>query len=229
MADFVRARASKVYRLDEGIDLEAAALTELYAVSIHAMRRAMVEPADTVVIIGVGKLGLALLDTVKEVGPSLIIACDVQDYRLDIARRIGAHYCINSSREDPVARVMEHTEGVGAAKVFEAVGHSALPEGAGQPMTQAVEMMRSAGRVIVMGQGPDAARILFKPFVLREGEIIASRVNAGEFPRAIRFMAQGRYHPDLLITHRMSLDDAPRGFRLMDEGVNGALKVVLKV
>jgi len=228
MAEFVSVRAAKVFKLPDNVALEAAPLIELYAVSIHAMRRAVIEAADTVVILGAGRLGLVLLDTVKELGPSQIIVCDIRDYRLDIARKMGAHHCINSAREDPVARVCELTDGLGAAKVFEAVGHSELPPGAPQPMTQAVEMICSAGRVIVLGQGTDAAPITFKPFVLREGEIIASRVNAGEFPQAIRYMSEGRYHPELLITHRMGIDEAPNAFRLLDDGEE-AIKVMLKV
>ena len=125
---------------------------------------------------------------------------------------------------------MELTDGAGADRVLEAVGHAKLVgPNPTEPMTQAAQMVRAAGRVVVLGQGPVPAPILFKPFVWKEAEIIASRVNQGEFPRALAMLANGRFHPDRLITHRLPLERAAEAYAILADPAEHALKLLLEI
>ena len=182
------------------------------------------------VILGAGKLGLSILDVLcHSASPAMTIVTDFQPFRLETARKLGADYAINIKDEDPVERVMEITGGAGADCVIEAVGHYYLVEGQESPLAQAVDMIRPAGRVVTTGMGDQQSSVSFKTLVMKEAKIIASRVPLGEFPRAMRMMASGLLHPDLLITDQMTLRDIDTAFAKVDREEGETLKVVLDV
>jgi threonine dehydrogenase-like Zn-dependent dehydrogenase len=118
---------------------------------------------------------------------------------------------------------------VGADCVIEAVGHYHATGEQGPPLGQAVKMIRNAGRIVTAGLGEQLSAVHFKTLVLKEAEVIASRVTQGEFPRAIAMLANGQLHPDLLITHRSPLSEAAAAFQRIDGDETGTLKIVLEV
>jgi len=75
-------------------------------------------------------------------------------------------------------------------------------------------MIRHGGRVVTAGLGDQLTPVHFKTLVMKEGAIIATRVTAGEFPRALRLLAKGLLHPERLITHEMPVQDAAAAFKL---------------
>ena len=90
-------------------------------------------------------------------------------------------------------------------------------------------MIRPAGRVVTAGLGEQLSAVHFKTLVLKEAQIIASRVTLGEFPRAIHMMSRGLLHPELLVTHQMALADAPSAFTQVDHDDPSTIKVVMDV
>jgi threonine dehydrogenase-like Zn-dependent dehydrogenase len=229
-AERVAAPAKSCFRVPDGLSLRHAALTEVYSIGCHAAQRAQIDPGDVVVILGAGKLGQAVFENVRHTAARQVIVTDLVPERLANVRALGADVVIDVSREDPVRRVMDLTGGAGADRVLECVGHAKrVGPNPTEPMTQAAEMIRPAGRVVVLGQGPTPAPILFKPFVWKEAEIVASRVTLGEFPRALAMLADGWFHPDRLITHRLPLDQTAEGYRLLADPAQRALKLILDV
>jgi L-gulonate 5-dehydrogenase len=227
---YVSAPASHVYRLPEEIPMVYAPMVEMYGLGHHILQRGQVQPGETVVILGAGKLGLSILDVLcHSASPALTIVTDLQPFRLETARKLGADYAINIKDEDPVERVLEITGGVGADCVIEAVGHYHLVERQEAPLAQAVDMIRTAGRVVTTGLGDQPSAVRFKTLVLKEAKIIASRVTRGEFPRAIRLLSRGLLHPELLITDRMALREIDAAFAQVDREEGETLKVVLDV
>jgi threonine dehydrogenase-like Zn-dependent dehydrogenase len=227
---YVAAPASHVYLLPEEISLAHAPMVEMYGLGQHVLQRGEVQLGETVVILGAGKLGLSILDVLcHSASPALTVVADLQPFRLEKARKLGADYAINIQEEDPVERVLEITNGVGADCVIEAVGHYHLVAGQEAPLAQAVDMVRTAGRVVTTGLGDEPTAVRFKTLVMKESKIVASRVTRGEFPRALRLMARGLLHPDLLITNRMALRDIDAAFAQVDREEGETLKVVLDV
>ena len=227
---YVAAPASHVYPLPEEVPLAHASMVEMYGLGQHVLLRGQVQLGETVVILGAGKLGLSILDVLcHSASPALTVVTDLQPFRLETARKLGADYTINIQEEDPVERVLEITEGVGADCVIEAVGHYHLVAGQEAPLAQAVEMVRTAGRVVTTGLGDQPSAVHFKTLVMKESKIVASRVTRGEFPRALRLMDRGLLHPDLLITDRMALRDIDAAFARVDREEGETLKVVLDV
>jgi threonine dehydrogenase-like Zn-dependent dehydrogenase len=183
-----------------------------------------------VAILGAGKLGLFVLDVLcHNANPGLTIITDMQPYRLETAKKLGADYAINVEQADPVARVMEITNGEGVDCVIECVGHYHELPGRAAPLQQAVQMIRTAGRIVTCGLGEQLSPVHFKTLVIKEAEMIASRVTLGEFPRAVRLMSKGILHPDLLVTNEMPMRDITSAFAQVDREDPTTIKVVLDV
>jgi threonine dehydrogenase-like Zn-dependent dehydrogenase len=228
-AQRVAAPVHACFPVPENVSLHDAALTELFSLGIHGCRRAQIEPGDVVVILGAGKLGLSILSVARLTAADSIIVTDRLPYRLDVAKALGADVCLDVTQVDPVPEALKLTGGEGADRVVEAVGHAIPGLNGKQPMTEAAEIVRSAGRVVVMGQGPEEEAVFWRSFVWKEAEIIASRVTLGEFPRALRMLARGRLHPDRIVTHELPLERIGEAFELMLDPQAQAIKVLLAI
>ena len=229
-AQYVAAPAGCVYRLSDEIPMAHAPMVESYGLGHHILLRGQVQPGESVAILGAGKLGLSVLDVLcHSANPALTVIADLQPFRLEMARKLGADYAVNVAQENPVERVMDITHGAGVDCVIEAVGHYHIAVGQEAPLAQAVKMIRSGGRIVTAGLGEQLSAVHFKTLVLKEARIIASRVTLGEFPQAMRLLSRGLLHPELLITHRMPLHDVAAAFEQVDGEDPSTLKVTLDV
>jgi 2-desacetyl-2-hydroxyethyl bacteriochlorophyllide A dehydrogenase len=227
---YVSAPASHLFSLPDEVPLVYAPMVEMYALGHHILQRGHVQLGESVVILGAGKLGLSILDVLcHKSGANLTVITDSQPFRLETARRLGVDHAINIADEDPVSRVLEITQGVGADCVIEAVGHYHEFPGQEAPLAQAVKMIRNGGRVVTAGLGEQLSAVHFKTLVLKEAEIIATRVTCGEFPRAVRLLSRGVLHPELLVTDQMPLRDIDAAFAKVDNEDPRTIKVVLDV
>jgi len=220
--------SDRLIPLPDSIPMAYAPMVELYSIGHHVLNRGSVQPGETVAILGAGKVGLSVLDVLcHSAGPALAISTDIHPFRLETASKLGAEHTINVTQEDPVARVLDITNGVGVDCVIETIGHYHEFEGQDAPLEQAVQMVRNGGRIVTVGLGEQKSAIYFKALVLKEAVIIGSRVTMGEFPRAIRLMAKGLLHPELLITHQMAMADVTAAFGKVDQEDPETLKIVL--
>ena len=227
---YVAAPVSHVFALPDSFPMQFVSMVEMYGLACHVLGRGMIQPGETVVILGAGKLGLSVIDVLCHSGDANpVIAVDMVPFRLDTARKVGAQHTVDLKTEDPVERVMEITGGLGADCVIECVGHFHEQPDRESPMAQAVKMIRSAGRVVTAGMGEQLSAVHFKTLVLKEAQIIASRVTLGEFPRSIGLISKGVLHPELLVTHQMPLSDVTAAFARVDEEDPTTIKVVLEV
>ncbi len=227
---YVAVPVSHALHLPDNVPMKYAPMVEMYGLGHHVLQRGQVQPGETVAILGAGKLGLSVLDVLcHSASPAMAIVTDFQPFRLETARKLGADYAIDIAREDPVARVMEITQGVGVDCVIECVGHYHPVDGQEAPLAQAVKMIRSAGRIVTAGMGEQLSAVHFKTLVLKEAQIIASRVTLGEFPRAIRLLSKGLVHPELLVTEQVPLRDITAAFAKVDRDDPATIKVVMDV
>ncbi|MFZ6031222.1 MAG: zinc-dependent alcohol dehydrogenase [Chloroflexota bacterium] len=227
---YIAVPAAHVLPLPEAVPMPFAPMVEMYALGHHILGRGRIQPGETVAILGAGKLGLSILDVLcHTASPSYAFVTDVQPYRLDVARRLGAGEAIDLRAQDPVQCVLEATGGVGVDCVIEAVGHYHLVDGQEAPLSQAVKMIRSGGRIVTAGLGEQLSAVHFKTLVLKEAQIIASRVTCGEFPRAIRMMEKGLLHPDLLVTGQAPMHQVAAAFQQVDREDPCTIKMVLDV
>lgn len=229
-AQYVATPANHVYPFPDEIPMVFAPMVEMYGLGHHILQRGQVQPGESVAILGAGRLGLSILDVLcHHAGAAMTIVTDLQPFRLEVARQLDADYTLDISRVDPVEQVMEITRGEGVDCVIEAVGHYHQIEGQETPLAQAVKMIRPAGRIVTAGLGEQLSALHFKTLVLKEAQIIASRVTLGEFPRALRLMAKNLLHPELLVTHRMPVSEVTAAFAMVDREDPDVIKVVLDI
>jgi alcohol dehydrogenase len=182
----------------------------------------MVSPGDTVAIVGAGPIGLAAILTARLYTPGRIVAIDLADSRLDSARRFGADTTINNGSEDPIARVMDLTDGLGADVAFEAVG---VPE----TFELAAELIRPGGRVANIGVHGQAASLHLEKLWIRDVTITTGLVDTFSIPQLMRLISSGRLDPSLFATHRFELGETMAAYDTFADAANsGALKVVLQ-
>lgn len=227
---YVAVPKENLYRLPDSVPFKHAPMVEMYGLGHHILRRGRVDLGESVVILGAGRLGLSVLDVLCHgSGATETMVIDIAPFRLETARKLGAEHCCDATELDPVDFVLQETQGVGADCVIECVGHyHELPEREA-PLAQAVKMIRNGGRIVTAGLGEQLSSVHFKTLVLKEAEIIGSRVVAGEFSRALRLMGKGLLHPELLITQKSPLEQVADAFAELDTEEPEVIKIVLDV
>jgi alcohol dehydrogenase len=215
---------NSVYKIPEALSNEQVLfLADILPTSYEVgVLNGAVSPGDTVAIVGAGPIGLAAILTAKLYTPGRIVAIDLADSRLDGAKRFGADTTINNSSEDPLATVMELTDGLGADVAFEAVG---VP----QTFELATELVRPGGHVANIGVHGKSATLHLETLWIRDVTITTGLVDTFSIAPLMRLIASGRLDPSLFATHHYALDDAMAAYDTFADAANtGALKVVLK-
>ena len=165
---------------------------------------AAVEPGSTVAVIGCGGVGLACINGAAIAGAGRIIAVDMVDSKLDIAKSLGATDVVNGSTGDAVGEVLEMTGG-GCDYTFEAIGLKVTTE-------QAFKMLAPGGTATVIGMIPVGTMVeLHGPDFLSEKKIQGSNMGSNRFrvdmPRFVEFYLNGKLHLDQMISKHITLND----------------------
>jgi len=227
LAERVVVDETNVVALPDEVEPPHAIMAELYSVAVHASRITRIETGDVVVVLGAGRLGLSLVDVMRHSGAAKLIAVDLLDSRLSVAETVGADLTLNAVDVDPVEEVARLTDGLGADKVIEAVGHARAVEGRKPPMYMACQMLRPGGQITALGQGGEEESFFWKSFVLKEARLLSSRLNLGDMPRAVAMMAGGLLHPREIITHTLEPGEVQKGFEMMHRDPGSVIKVVV--
>jgi S-(hydroxymethyl)mycothiol dehydrogenase len=179
---------------------------------------------DHVAVIGCGGVGAAAVAGARLAGASTIIAIDVDDRKLSMARRLGATHVVDASGTDPVEAVRSLTGGFGADVVIEAVGRPETYE-------QAFYMRDLAGTVVLVGvPTPDMKLELPLLDVFGRGGALKSSwygdcLPSRDFPMLVDLYLQGRLDLDAFVSETIGLDDVEKAFARMHEG--GVLRSVV--
>jgi L-iditol 2-dehydrogenase len=209
-----------LYRVPDALPIEHAALVEPVAVALHAIERVPLRVGDTAVVIGAGMIGLLLVQILRSSGCSRIVALDIEDSRLDVARKFGADTGVNPIREDPLAIVQALSDRKGAHVAFDAVG-------TGETLATALACVRKGGALTLIGNMTPRVDLALQQVVTREITLIGSCASAGEYPRALALMAAGRIGVKPLISAVAPLEEGPRWFGRLRKKEPGLLKVLL--
>jgi len=208
---------SFLVKVPDELPSEVAVLTEIFAVSVGLDRAKQMSsfPSeaflfdDTVVVLGVGPLGMCFLMKARMLGAGTIIAVDLSDYRLNFAKRLGADHVVNggkTSKDDRLKIVKELTNGRGADMVIECAG---VP----QAVPEALEMLRVGGLLVEAGNFSDLGEVSISPhrhLCAKNARILCV---GGEEPAAygssMRQMVRYMKHYPLreFVSHRFGLKD----------------------
>jgi threonine dehydrogenase-like Zn-dependent dehydrogenase len=220
-ADFVVVPQRILYRMPDDLPFEHAAMVEPYAIALHAIRRNHLALNDTVVVVGAGMIGLALVQALRHTGCQRLIVVDISDDRLALAAKSGATNIINSSRSNPAEAMMQWTRGRGADVAYEAVGVTATVD-------LALRCLRKGGTVTLVGNVTPKIDFPLQVAVTRELGINGSCASTGEYPACLDMLARGALDPRPLISAVAPLSEGANWFDRLYRKDPGLLKVVLE-
>ena len=219
-AEFVAIPPRILYRVPEGLPYEHAAMVEPFAIALHAIRRSPPALNDTVVVVGAGMIGLALVQALSQAGCGRLIVLDVADGRLAMATKFGATHAVNSGNENGVAAINALTHQQGADISFEAVGVTATVD-------LALRCLRKGGSTTLVGNVAPKIDFPLQIAVTRELAIHGSCASRGEYPACLDMLARGTLKAEPLISATAPLSEGAEWFDRLYKKEPGLLKVVL--
>lgn len=199
--EFITVPWEKLVR-SEKLSLAEHALVEPLSVGFHAVERGRVASGDTVMVFGCGMIGLGAISGAALLRGARVIAVDVDDAKLTLAKRAGATEVINSKNENLHEKLQSLTGGDGPGVVIEAVGLPAT-------FRAAVDEVAFAGRVVYIGYAKEAVSYETKYFVMKELDIHGSRnATMKNFAEVIKVLESGRYPVQETITRCVPFAEA---------------------
>ena len=224
-AEFVRIpyAETSLYPIPEGADEEALVmLSDILPTGFECgVLNGKVEPGSTVAIVGVGPIGLAALLTAQFYSPAAIIAIDLDDNRLAMAKRFGATTTINNSDGSAVAAVMKLTGKRGVDTAIEAVGIPATFE-------LCEDLIAAGGTIANIGVHGKKVDLHLESLWDRNITIATRLVDTASTPMLLNILRSNKIDPKLLITHRFKLDKILDAYETFgNAATTKALKVII--
>ncbi|WP_170008722.1 L-threonine 3-dehydrogenase [Bacillus fonticola] len=219
-AEYVAVPATNVWKNPANLPEDMASIQEPMGNAVQTVLSGEVA-GQTVAIIGCGPIGLMAVGVAKAAGATHVIALDVNEYRLELAGKMGATTVINSSKEDPVARVKELTDGHGVDVVCEMSGHPVA-------MDQGFKMATNGGRISILSLPTKRVEIDVTNDIVFKGltvQGITGRLMFKTWQQTSRLLSSGQVDVTPILTHHLPLEEFEKGFDLMIKGACG--KVVL--
>jgi L-iditol 2-dehydrogenase len=218
-AEFVAIPQRIAYRLPDALSFPHAAMIEAVSIALHAIGRAPPTEFDSIVVIGAGMIGQLIVQAVRATGCGKLIAVDLDDGRLERAKKFGAHHILNAKSPDLVDTIKNLTLG-GANTIFEAVGADAS-------FQTAASCVQKGGAIILVGNIFPLVDLPLQSIVTREISLFGSCASAGEYPACLDLMARGRINVQPLITAVAPLEEGPQWFTRLHKQEPGLMKVIL--
>lgn len=212
--------ADFAYALPENVSLEAAAMCEPLACGLHAVRRARLQPGETVAIVGAGPIGQMALQAARAYGASGRIVIDPDERRLELAARSGATSTINPNDPDSAKDIQE----------LATTGIDVVIEASGAPETSILvtDLIRRGGRIVFIGlPGQEHVPFSVLQLVDKELDVLGVFRYANVYPQAIQLLASGLVDVTSMITHHRSLDETLEAMEIARQRLDGAIKVIV--
>jgi alcohol dehydrogenase len=225
-AEFVRIpyADTSLYPVPDGADETAMVmLSDILPTGFECgVLNGRVQPGGTVAIVGSGPIGLAALLTAQFYAPSQVIMVDLDDNRLEVAKRLGATATVNSTDGSAAAQVMKLTGGTGVDTAIEAVGIPATFE-------LCTEIVAPGGTIANIGVHGVKVALHMEKLWDRNITLTTRLVDTVSTPMLLRSLASHRIDPNLLITHRFAFKDMIEAYRTFgDAAETRALKVIIE-
>lgn len=216
--DYIIVGEEHLYPFDKKITYEQAALAEPFSIAANITERVAVKESDHVVVIGSGTIGLAVVQVAKALGAKVLVS-DIEDIKLKKAKEAGADETVNSKKQSLKDAVEEFSPG-GADVIVDAVGVASLIE-------QAIDLTAPLARVAVIGFDARAAQIPPIKITKKELTLVGSRMNCHQFPKAMKWLKEGRINANLMITGTYPVDEIQKAFEETIANGNEMIKTLI--
>jgi L-iditol 2-dehydrogenase len=221
--EYVVAPEKSVLGLPDSLSYTQGSLIEPLSVAVHVARHANVSAHKSVAILGTGSIGSMLVGVCHAYGAKTVVAVDIHEHCLDIARRrMGATHTLLSPDEKLADRVNDLTSGEGVDIVFVTADEPTL-------VTQGMEMAKRRGRIMLVALLTGSPLRLTAYEILRKELEIVGNINANHenVQQAIALAVSGQVDVNAVATHVLPIEEAQRGMELASTKDDNAIKVIL--
>src|ERR671930_252777 len=211
-ADYVLVPSYKyLVKLDEDMDLDASATLSCSALTAYgAVRHATLNPYDNLVVVGAGGLGLMAIKLAKAISGANVIAMDLDDNKLEVAKKNGADSTINSRKEDPVKAIMELTDKMGADAIIDFVNASKTVE-------TDMQLLRRRAKLVLVGLFGGELKLNLITMPTRAYKIIGSYTGSiSEMVELVSLAKRGVIKP--VISEQFKLEQATEALSKLKDG-----------
>jgi L-iditol 2-dehydrogenase len=217
LREYATMPAENALRIPSNMGFDTAAVIEPVAVLLHSLELAGLKFDETVAVMGAGPIGLLAVKMAKLAGASKIICGDMIPHRLKRATDLGADQVVDVSKESMSDAVMDLT-GKGAHVIFDAAGKAAS-------INASIRSARPGGRIIIIGiPSKPLTPVEFWPALQAEVTIKVQKRNNGNDHEALRLIEAGKITPEMILSHRFSLEEGGQAFVTMGAYSDGVIK-----
>lgn len=219
-AELVSVPRHILYRIPDNVSFTNAAMVEPAAVALHAVNLTPLSVNDTAAVVGSGMIGLFVIQMLRLAGCTRIIAIDISEEKLDMAKKLGATHTLNPELNNVIKDVMDITGGRGADIAFEVVGISPA-------VNSAVNCLRKGGALTLVGNLSSRVEVPLQAIVTRELKLQGSCAINGEYQSVLDLMDRRLVNTGILLSAEAPLSEGARWFKRLYEREEGLNKVVL--
>ncbi|MBB3998046.1 NAD(P)-dependent alcohol dehydrogenase [Aureimonas pseudogalii] len=206
------------FKLPDTVSFAAAAMVEPLAVGVHAVTKARAAPGNVAVVVGAGPIGLVTVLAALAGGCAHVIVSDIDDTKLEIARKLGSVSTVNVAREDLAEAVKARTEGWGADVIYECAGSE-------RAIASIFEPLCPGGVVVFVGIPLKPASYDVSAAMLKEARVEHVFRYAHVFPRCIAMLASGSVDVSSLITRTFLFEESVKAFEIAASAPKGEVKM----
>jgi L-iditol 2-dehydrogenase len=219
-AEYVSIPQHIAYKLPAALSFEHAAMVEAVSIAVHAIGQVPPIKGETVLVIGAGMIGQLIAQAARAHDCGTLIVLDVDDTRLEQARRAGAGHTLNAGASDLLPALLKLTGNRGVDTALEAVGND-------NAFKTAIAATRKGGSVVLVGNVQPQVQLPLQSVVTREISLLGSCASAGEYPACLDLMAQGKISVQPLLSATAPLEEGPAWFERLYHKEPGLMKVIL--
>lgn len=224
-AEYYKTVEGQAAKLPEGVEKPWLWISEPAACAVNGVRGANVEIGDDVCVVGCGYMGLLLLQALPKSYTGTLIAVDLDDHKLMLAKRFGAEVTLNPRRSD-VLKETRSVLGRGADVVFEAAGVRGT-------ISLATGLARNSGTVVIFGHHVEDEMVPTSDWHTRGLRVLNTAPQFSpdftrEFRTAVKLMRRGVFNQEPLMTHIHGFDEAQEAFQVAQQRPRGYVKGVIR-
>jgi L-iditol 2-dehydrogenase len=220
-AEFLAVPQHILYKIPDNVSFEQAAMVEPAAVAAHAVRISGINVGDSAVVLGSGMIGTFIVSMLKAAGATPVIAVDVDDEKLKMAKKYGAEIVINAKNQSVAEIVRNYTKGRGADFGFEAIGISST-------VNTLIDSIRKGGTAMLVGNLTPVIEFPLQKTVTSEIKVQGSCAICGEYEIVLDMIAGGALCVDDMISAVAPLSEGAEWFRKLyhKEGIFNKILLV---
>lgn len=218
--DYIRVPAKQIYAIPEQVPFEEAAVAEPFSVAANILARAEITSEDKVAVIGVGTIGLCIVQAAKSVGAE-VLAMDISEVKLKKAKEFGADACVNTKEVSLESAVESFAPG-GVDVIIDAVGITPFTE-------KCIGLAAPFGRIVVISFDERPAQIAPVVVTKRELSILGSRMNCKRMPLVIQWLKEEKINAKAMISKVYPLEEIQKAFEETIRDVETNVKTIIRL